>query len=233
MCAGIETCQGLLAIAVGDAEAAASGTTPRAVELLRHDTQPQHSIPIRTPGRPTGRRRRAGSRTPGANCAAPPTTGSRSAPAATPGRCSPPAPRAEADGARPPTGDAARGQVLDGSGPPRATLPRPTPLCEAYALLVDAETARAEGRAGARAVGGGAQAASSRRSGRSNSAEVRYRHAEALLARGTDARETRPAGRSTAAALAARPRRAALARASSPPAAPRSRCRPPRRPARG
>jgi DNA-binding CsgD family transcriptional regulator len=186
LCAGLDMFQGFLALAVGDAEAAA-GYHASAADGLRHDTQPQHQIPLRglavrlavAQGRYDEARRAmlaaidAGFPNGTARYAWPILAGGAAA---------------EADGPWTVTGDPARGQVLDRIRTAARELARPAPLYEAYALLVDAELARAEGRHEPE-LWAAAEAAFAGEERPAELSGVRYRYAEALLARGPDTRE--------------------------------------------
>jgi DNA-binding CsgD family transcriptional regulator/tetratricopeptide (TPR) repeat protein len=213
MQAGIETCQGLLAIAVGDPEAAQRHHAS-AVELLRHDTQPQHTIPIRTlgvrlavaQGRFEDARRELAAVT---GDGFPVGTSRYAWPLLAAG--------ASAEAAAP----AADPDALARLRAAAAALPRPTPLCDAYALFVEAETARAEGRAEPE-LWAAAQQAFESQERPLELAEVRFRHAQALAACGKAPREARTlhaAALAVARAAGARPLAARIAALTLPPAA--------------
>ncbi|MFG1809765.1 AAA family ATPase [Streptomyces sp. NPDC049040] len=186
LCAGIEMFQGFLAVAVGDIEAAAEYHAA-AADGFRYDTQPQHQIPLRGLGLRVavaqGRYDDARRTLLGAIEAGFPNGTARYAWPILAGGAA-----AEADGPWPVTGDPARGQVLDKIRTAARELARPAPLYEAYALLVDAELARAEGRHESD-LWAAAEAAFAAQERPAELAAIRYRHAEALLARGPDARE--------------------------------------------
>ncbi|MEE4540786.1 AAA family ATPase [Streptomyces sp. V4-01] len=213
MRAGIETYHGFLAIAVGDPEAARRHHAT-AVELLRHDTQPQHTIPIRTLGVQLAaaqgsfdeaRRELAA----GTGAGFPVGTSRYAWPLLAAG--------ASAEAAAPAADPGALALLRDAA----ATLPRPTPLCEAYALFVEAETARAEGR-GEPALWAAAQQAFESQERPLELAQVRFRHAEALGASGSAPREARAllaSALAVARAAGARPLAARIAALSLPPAA--------------
>ncbi|WP_333767178.1 helix-turn-helix transcriptional regulator [Streptomyces sp. IBSBF 2435] len=186
LCAGVEMYQGFLALAVGDTEAAAVYHAA-AAEGFRYDTQPQHRIPIRglalrlavAQGRYGEARRELLA---AVDAGFPIGTARYAWPIVAWGAA------AEADGPWPVTGDPARGQVLERIRTAARELPRPTPLYAAYALLVEAELARAEGRHEPE-LWAAAEAAFAKEERPAELAGVRYRHAEALLARGPDTRE--------------------------------------------
>lgn len=186
LCASVDMYQSYLALAVGDTEAAVNYHAS-AAEGFRHDTQPQHQIPLRGLGIGLavahGRYDEARRRLLAAIDAGFPNGTARYAwPLVARGAA------AEADGPWPLTGDPARGQVLDRIRTAARELPRPAPLHEAYALLVDAELARAEGRHEPE-LWAAAEAAFAEQERPAELAAVRYRYAEALLARGPDARD--------------------------------------------
>jgi DNA-binding CsgD family transcriptional regulator len=213
MRAGIETYLGFLAVAVGDPEAAQRHHAT-AAELLRRDTQPQHRIPIRTLGIQLavaqGRFDDARSELTAAvgdGFAA--GTSRYTWPLLVAGATA----EAEAPAADPDSLARLRAAA--------DTLPRPTALCEAYALFVAAETARAEGRSDP-AVWAAAEDAFASQERPLELAEVRFRRAEALLAAGAAAREAEPllaAALSVARTAGARPLAARIAALSLPPAA--------------
>ncbi|MBM9435476.1 AAA family ATPase [Streptomyces bryophytorum] len=186
LCAGVEMFQGFLALARGDIDAAAAYHAS-AAEGFRYDTQPQHQIPLRglgirlavAQGRYDEARRGLLA---AIDAGFPAGTARYSWPIVADGAA------AEADGPWLATGDPARGQVIDRIRTAARELARPTPLYEAYALLVDAHLARAEGRHEPE-LWAAAEAAFAKEERPAELAAVRYRHAEALLARGPDARE--------------------------------------------
>lgn len=186
LCAGVELYQGFLALALGDVQTAA-GCHAGAAEGFRHDTQPQHQIPLRGLGirlaAAQGRYDEARRGLLAAIDAGFPNGTARYAwPILADGAA------AEADGPWQATGDPARGQVLDRVRTAARELARPTSLYDAYALLVDAQLARAEGRHEPE-LWAAAEAAFAKEERPAQLAAVRYRYAEALLARGPDARE--------------------------------------------
>jgi DNA-binding CsgD family transcriptional regulator len=186
LCAAVEVFQGLLSLVVGDTESA-ERYHAAAREGFRHDTQPQHLIPLRNLAL---RLAVAQGRFDDARAALldaldtgfPNGTACYAWPLIAAGAA------AEADGPWPLTGDPARGQVRERIRTAVRETPRPTPLYEAYALLVEAELARAEGRHEPE-LWAAAEAAFHKEERPLELAEVRYRYAEALLARGPDARE--------------------------------------------
>ncbi|NJP45132.1 AAA family ATPase [Streptomyces sp. PRB2-1] len=185
LCAGVETFQGYLALAVGDTGTAAKFYASSS-EGFRFDTQPQHQIPLRGLGLRVavaqGRYEDARRMLLAAIDAGFPNGTARYAwPLLAAGAA------AEADGPWPLTGDPARGQVLERIRTAARETPRPAPVHEAYALLVDAELARAEGRHEPE-LWAAAEAAFEKEERPVELAAVRYRHGEALLARGADAR---------------------------------------------
>jgi DNA-binding NarL/FixJ family response regulator len=185
LCAGVEMFQGFLALARGDIDAAAAYHAS-AAEGFRYDTQPQHQIPLRGLGLRVavaqGRYEDARRMLLAAIDAGFPNGTARYAwPLLAAGAA------AEADGPWPLTGDPARGQVLERIRTAARETPRPAPVHEAYALLVDAELARAEGRHEPE-LWAAAEAAFEKEERPVELAAVRYRHGEALLARGADAR---------------------------------------------
>jgi DNA-binding CsgD family transcriptional regulator len=178
--AGIEMQLGALALLLGDTDAAARHHAA-AAEGFQHDTQPQHTIPSRTlalrlaaaQGRFEEARRELLSGIEGGFA----TGTTRYAwPLLAAGAA------AEADGGAP------HPQALERIRAAARELPRPMPIAEAYALLVDAELARAEGRTepGPWAA---AALAFQRQERPYELAAVRHRHAEALLAGGPDGRD--------------------------------------------
>ncbi|WP_307795096.1 AAA family ATPase [Actinacidiphila acididurans] len=184
----IEIQRGFRALATGDTEAAARHLAA-AAEGLVHDTQPQHAIPLRTltlsvaaaQGRYADVRRELLA----ALAAGFPIGTSRYTwPLLLAGAT------AEADSGQ------ADPAVLDRIRSAARELPRPVPLCEAYALLLDAELARAEGRFDP-APWAAAEQALTGQERPVELAAVRHRHAEALLATGA------PDGRDTAGCLLA------------------------------
>ncbi|MYS21012.1 MULTISPECIES: ATP-binding protein, partial [unclassified Streptomyces] len=142
--AGIEVSQGYVALAVGDTDAAAR-CHAAAVEGLRHDTQPQHLIPLRglalqlavAQGRFEDARRELLA---AADVGFPAGTMQFGWPLLAAGAA------AEADGPWLALGDTGREPVLARIRETARHLPRPTGLAAAYALLVEAELVRAEGR---------------------------------------------------------------------------------------
>ncbi|MDX6353988.1 MAG: hypothetical protein QOF98_891, partial [Streptomyces sp.] len=142
--AGIELHQGLLALVVGDTDGAARYFAI-AADGLRHDTQPQHRIPMRllalelavAQGRFDEARRELLA---AMDVGFPMGTQRYAWPLLAAGVA------AEADGPWLATGDAGRERVLDRVRAAARELLRPGTLAEAYALQVDAELARAEGR---------------------------------------------------------------------------------------
>ncbi|WP_093716127.1 helix-turn-helix transcriptional regulator [Actinacidiphila alni] len=185
LCAGIEMNLGFLALRLGDADAAIRYQAT-AAEGLRHDTQPQHIIPGRTlalelavsQGRFEDARRELLSGAAGGFATG---TGRYAWPLLAAGAA------AEADG------PGAHPDVLERIRAAARELPRPTPLAEAYAVLVDAELARAEGRVEPD-LWGAAAAAFEREERVHELAAVRYRYAEALLASGAGAERRDEAG---------------------------------------
>ncbi|SHM72202.1 helix-turn-helix transcriptional regulator [Actinacidiphila paucisporea] len=185
LCASVDMYRAFLALSVGDTETAAD-CHASAAESFRYDTQPQHQIPLRGLGIRLavahGRYDEARRGLLAAIDAGFPNGTARYAwPLIAAGAA------AEADGPWPVTGDPARGQVLDRIRTAARELPRPTPLYEAYALLVEAELARAEGRHEPE-LWAAAEAAFAEQERPVELAAIRYRYAEALLARGPDAR---------------------------------------------
>jgi DNA-binding NarL/FixJ family response regulator/tetratricopeptide (TPR) repeat protein len=174
--AGVETHLGFLAAATGDTDAAERHHAV-AKELLEHDTQPQHLIPIRTLAVQVAaaRGRFADARAElagGVRAAFPVGTARYAWPLLAAGAA------AEADA---PEADPATLDLIAGAA---AGLPRDTSLAEAYALLVDAEAARARGEAGpARWAAVVETFAAQERP--MELAAARFRHAEALLASGS------------------------------------------------
>ncbi|WP_328916392.1 MULTISPECIES: helix-turn-helix transcriptional regulator [unclassified Streptomyces] len=189
--AGIEMHQGFMALALGDIEAARRYLAG-ATEGLRHDTQPQHLIPLRMLALrlAVAEERYADARRElltGIDAGFPPGTTRFTWPMLAIGAA------AEADGGT--------GSVAERIRAAARELPRPTSLTEAYALLVEAELARAEGRA-EDGLWAAAEAAFARQERPVELAEIRFRRAEALLAAGgPEAREA--AARLLAPALAA------------------------------
>lgn len=185
-CAGVEMFQGFLALAVGDTEAAVRHLA-FATDGLRYDTQPQHQIPLRGLGlrlaAAQGRYEEARHRLLAAIDAGFPNGTARYAwPLLADGAA------AEADGPWPLTGDPARGHVLERIRAAARETPRPAGVHKAYALRVEAELARAEGRHEPD-LWAAAEAAFAAEERPLELAAVRYRHAEALLGRGPDTRE--------------------------------------------
>ncbi|WP_442814366.1 helix-turn-helix transcriptional regulator [Streptomyces sp. NBC_01198] len=186
LCAGVEMYQGFLALALGDTEAAVQ-LHASAAAGFRHDTQPQHQIPLLglglrvsvAQGRYDEARRILLA---GIDAGFPNGTARYAWPLVAWGAA------AEADGPWPVTGDPARGQVLDRIRTAARELARPTRLYEAYALLVEAELARAAGRHEPE-LWAAAEASFAKEERPVELATARYRHAEALLARGPDTRE--------------------------------------------
>jgi DNA-binding CsgD family transcriptional regulator len=212
LCAGVEMFQGFLALAVGDTDTA-ERLLASASEGLRYDTQPQHQIPLRGLGLrlavAQGRYEDARRRLLAAIDAGFPNGTARYAwPLLSDGAA------AEADGPWPLTGDPARGHVLERIRAALRETPRPAPLHKAYALRVEAELARAEGRHEPE-LWAAAEAAFAVEERPLELASVRYRHAEALLGRGPDTREAAGAllvlAHEAAAALGAEPLAAEVA----------------------
>jgi DNA-binding CsgD family transcriptional regulator/tetratricopeptide (TPR) repeat protein len=190
--AGIATHSGLLALGLGDLDTAGARHT-EATELLRHDTQPQHLIPMRAlavelaaaQGRFDDMRREladglSGGFPLGAARYAWPLLAAGAAAEAD-------APEADPD-------------TLARLRQAAAALDRPGPLHDAYALLVRAELSRAEHSRGGGGAGGhpdpgpwrAAQEAFQAQERPMVLARVRFRHAQALLACGAGAREAAP-----------------------------------------
>jgi DNA-binding CsgD family transcriptional regulator len=183
--AGIAINDGFRALTTGDMTAAVAQHAA-AVEALRNDTQPQHVIPFRTLSLrlvyEQGRFEDARREVLAAIEAGFPLGSERYGwPLLVIGAA------AEADGPWLLTGDPARGHVLERIRAAARELPRPTELCEALALMVDAEIARAEGRTEPE-LWAAAQVAFEKQERPYELAVVRYRHAEALLALGPDVR---------------------------------------------
>ncbi len=166
--AGVELQLGFLALGVGDVEAAA-GHHASAAEGLRRDTQPQHHIPLRmlalrlavAQGRPQDARRELLA---AIEAGFPPGTTRFAWPLLAIGAAVDP--EAVRDAAR--------------------ELSRPTPLAQAYELLVRAELAPAPGDP---ELWGAAEAAFVKEERPVELAEIRCRWAEALLAAGPESRE--------------------------------------------
>ncbi|NUS14721.1 MAG: AAA family ATPase, partial [Streptomyces sp.] len=185
-CASVDVYRGFAALAVGDTETAAA-LHASAADGLRHDTQPQHQLPLRGLGLRVavaqGRYDEARQRLLAAIDAGFATGTARYVwPLLAVGAA------AEADGPWHVTGDPARGQVVERIRAAARDVPRPVPLYDAFALLVDAELARAEGRHEPE-LWAAAEAAFAQEERPIELAVVRYRHAEALLGRGPDTRE--------------------------------------------
>ncbi|MFJ2635462.1 AAA family ATPase [Streptomyces sp. NPDC087422] len=204
--AGIEMHHGFLALLLGDTEAAVRYQAAARSGLL-HDTQPQHLIPSRTLAlqlaSAQGRFDDARRELLGAIDSGFATGTTRFAwPLLAAGAA------AEADGAAEP-------RVLERIRAAARELSRPTPLAEAYALVVDAELARAEGRTEPD-LWAAAALAFARQERPYELAAVRHRHAEALLAAGPEGREEAGCllaqAYATADAFAARPLRDRITR---------------------
>ncbi|MEV6013070.1 AAA family ATPase [Streptomyces sp. NPDC051976] len=183
---GIEMYLGYLTLQQGDVEAALKHHAA-ATEVFRHDTQPQHLLPMRTlslqlavaQGRFDDARQHL---LDGIDYGFPNGTTRFTWPLLALGTA------AEADGPWLATDDPERARVLERVRVAARELPRPTPLTEAYALLVDAELARAEGRT-APELWAAAAAAFERQERPYELAVIRSRWAETLLAGGHEARE--------------------------------------------
>jgi DNA-binding CsgD family transcriptional regulator/tetratricopeptide (TPR) repeat protein len=177
---GIELCQGFLALLLGDTDAAARHHAA-AVEGLRHDTQPQHLLPGRrlalqlavAQGRFEDARRELLAAVDGGF---PPGTARYAWPLLAAGAA------AEADGPAP------HPQALERIRAAARELARPMPLAEAYAVLVDAELARAEGRTEPE-LWAAAALAFAPQERPYELAAAGFRHAEALLAAGPEGRD--------------------------------------------
>ncbi|WP_263984180.1 helix-turn-helix transcriptional regulator [Streptomyces sp. HPF1205] len=173
--AGLEIMSGFRALAIGDTGAAARHHTAALAGIV-HDTQPQHILPVRTlaiqlaaaQGRFADARRELLA---GLAAGFPAGTSRFAWPTLAIGAA------AEADG------PGAEPGVLERIRATARELPRPVPLYEAYAFLVDAELARAEGRVEPE-LWAVAQEAFAKEERPVELAAVRYRHAEALLASG-------------------------------------------------
>ncbi|WP_329136945.1 AAA family ATPase [Streptomyces sp. NBC_01476] len=178
--AGIEMYTAFVGLAVGDTEGAVRGHAA-AAELLRYDTQPQHLIPMRAlalelavaQGRFQDARRELLA---AVDVGFPAGTTRFGWPLLVAGAA------AEADSPGP-----AAPEVLRRIRGAAEELPRPTSLCAAYALLLAAELARAEGRVEV-SLWAAAEAAFVQQERPVRLAEVRYRYAEALLGCGADRR---------------------------------------------
>jgi ATP/maltotriose-dependent transcriptional regulator MalT len=190
---GIETCRGLRALATGDIAAAARHHAA-AAEGMRHDTQPQHLIPIRAlalqlalaQGRYADARRELLA---GIDSGFPNGTARYAWPLLATG--------AEGLGADPQVPERIRAAARE--------LPRPTTLTSAYALLVDAHLAREPGAWAA------AQSAFEREERPVELAAIRYHHAQALLTAGSG-----PGTRDAAGCLLAEAHAAACAAGAHP-----------------